>query len=487
MSLDRKITSSLAWMSAGSWIEQAVNFAVFAILARLLGVEAFGLVAMAAAFVLISEFLVRESISEVLLTSDEPTNDRLNSVFWLLAGFGTALTLILVLSAGPVGWFYDSPQIEPLLLALSPTVLMIALTAVPVAILRRKMQFRILALRAVAGVIVGGMVGIGMALAGYGVWSLAGQRLAQVGTNIVMAWAAVAWRPARMPAFDHIKQVMRFSGQVVGLRAAEFLGLQLPAIIVGATLGPVQVGYYTVAWRVVEIASFLIATPLRMVSQPAFNLTTRSGGVASILLLDIMRLSGLVIFPAFAGLAVLSEPVLVLLFGEKWAPATPVLGILSVLGIYLCIEKVQQSFCLAAGRIGRLSALAWAEVFLATVLVILVSSLGLTAVTAAFVASYLLIWILRFRNIALIADVPIGQVAGVHLIPALLALVMGVSVFLSLRILEPMSTVSQVMFGTLGGALIYLGLAAIALRDRLRSLFLFLDRDASIKTEPPSS
>ncbi|WP_320178750.1 hypothetical protein [Roseovarius pacificus] len=53
-------------MSAGGWIEQAINFVIFAILARLLGVETFSFLAMAAAFVLISEFIVRESVSEIL-------------------------------------------------------------------------------------------------------------------------------------------------------------------------------------------------------------------------------------------------------------------------------------------------------------------------------------------------------------------------------------------------------------------------------------
>ena len=487
MTLDRKIGSSLAWMSAGSWIEQAVNFAVFAILARLLGVEAFGLLAMAAAFVLVSEFLVRESISEVLLTSDDPSDDRLNSVFWLLAGFGTLLTLILLLASHPVAVFYDAPQVGPLLLALSPTVLMIALTAVPVAILRRDMQFRVLALRAVAGVIVGGVVGIGMALSDFGVWSLAGQRLAQVGTNIVMAWAAVAWRPSRIPAFDHMKQVMRFSGQVVGLRAAEFAGLQMPAIVIGATLGPVQVGFYSIAWRVVEIASFLIATPLRMVSQPAFGAMTRAGGVASGLLIDIMRLSGLVVFPAFVGLAVLSEPVLTLLFGQKWAPAAPALSILSVLGIYLCIEKVQQSFCLAAGRIGRLTILAWTEVSLATVFVLFASSAGLSAMMAAFVAAYLFVWAFRFRNVARIAAIPVSHIAGIHLAPAILALIMGGSILFLFQMLSITSIRGQVILGMVAGGAIYLGLAVLFLRDRLRKLVSFFGPGAAPTTDPPAS
>ena len=66
MSIQKKFASGVAWMSAGGWIEQAINFVIFAILARLLGVETFGFLAMAAAFVLISESIVREFVSEIL-------------------------------------------------------------------------------------------------------------------------------------------------------------------------------------------------------------------------------------------------------------------------------------------------------------------------------------------------------------------------------------------------------------------------------------
>ncbi|PWE32937.1 hypothetical protein DDZ14_07550 [Maritimibacter sp. 55A14] len=479
MSLERKFSSGVAWMSAGNWIEQAINFIVFALLARLLGVEAFGFLAMAAAFVLVSEFLVRESISEVLLTRDDPSPERLSSVFWMLAGFGAALALLLVLISDPVARMYGEPQVGPLILALSPTVPMIALTAVPVAILRREMQFRVLALRAIAGVVAGGVVGIGMAWAGFGVWSLAGQRLAQVGVNIVMAWAAVTWRPSLTCSRRHMREVMGFASQVVGLRAAELTAIQMPAVIIGVTLGPVQAGLFSIAWRVVEIASFLIVTPLRMVSQPAFGAMTRAGGVASNLLLDIMRMAGLAVFPAFAGLAVLSGPLLVLLFGEKWTDAAPVLSVMAGFGVYLCIEKVQQSFCLAAGRIGVVSVLAWCEVALGAALILAASRFGLTALTAGFVAAFLIVWVFRFRNVAAIAGVPVRALAGVHLPPILGALVMAGGVFWLRAQMTGLPLAAQVGLGTLAGIAIFGGYAALFLRVRLRLVARFAGAGAA--------
>ena len=76
MSIERKFANGVAWMAAGNWIEQVINFAVFVLLARILGAEAFGMLAMAAAFVLFCEFLVRESFSDFLISHADPDGDR---------------------------------------------------------------------------------------------------------------------------------------------------------------------------------------------------------------------------------------------------------------------------------------------------------------------------------------------------------------------------------------------------------------------------
>ncbi len=457
-------------MSAGIWVEQAFNFIIFAILARILGVEAFGLLAMVAAFVLFSEFLVRETISDILLTHDALSPERLNSVFWLLALLGVVLTIVLYLGAVPVSNFYNEPVAGRLLIGLSPTILMISLTAVPVAILRREMRFRVLAIRAALGAAVGGVVGIGMALAGYGVWSLVGQRLAMTATNIVMAWGAVSWRPAFDVSRDHMRAILHFSHRILGLRAAELAAVQSPAVIIGAMLGPVQAGYYAIAWRVIEIASFLMITPLRTVAQPAFGAAARDGGQAADLLMDVMRLTGFLAFPAFAGLAVLSEPALVLLFGQKWAPAAPVLSLMSVFGMYLCVEKVQQTFCLAAGQAGRLAVLSWVEVALAVAVIVVLAPYGLPVVTAGFVVVFLLIWPLKFANLGHIAGLSGMALMRQHLAPLLLSAGMAAVVLGVVWQMEGVSQLLILLAGTITGIVVYCLLAVLLLRDRLRLL-----------------
>lgn len=477
MTIGQKFIRGVAWMLAGGWTEQAINFVVFVTMAKILGPELYGLLAMAAVFIVLAEALVRESMSEYLIAAHEPKTEDLNATFWLTAGLGLFLALTLWAGAGFVAGIYGQPEVAGLIRGLSVTVLLIAFTAVPVAILRREFNFRVLSLRAIAGVIVGGTVGIGMALGGWGVWSFVGQWIAMISTNVVMAWTAVDWRPGFTTTRAHFIRAGAFGTQVLGLRAGELAASQLPTLIIGATLGPLATGLYAVSWRLVETLTFLISTPLRMVSQPAFAAVAREGGRAGDLLQDIARMTGVVAFPFFVGLSVVAEPVLRLVFGAEWLGAAPVLSVLAFLGLYFSVALVQQSFCLAAGKAGEITLLAWANVALGGVLVLIAVRWGLVAITAAFVAAHYLLWIFRYRLVARLGDVPVAPLITCNLVPALAAAVMAAAVLAVQGLLGDAPPALGVGLSVLAGVVVYALLALLTMRDRLR-LFLSYARPA---------
>lgn len=477
MSVGARFIRGVGWMLAGGWTEQAINFAVFVTMAKLLGPELYGLLSMAAVFIVLAEALVRESVSEYLIAAHDPGTEDYNATFWLTAALGLALALLLWALAGPIAAVYGQPVVAGLIRGLSVTVLLIAFTAVPVAILRREFNFRVLSLRAVAGVIVGGAVGIGMALAGWGVWSFVGQWIAMISTNVVMAWTAVAWRPGLTTTRAHLKAAGSFGAQVLGLRAAELAAAQLPTLIIGATLGPLATGLYSVSWRLVETLTFLISTPLRMVSQPAFAAVRREGGRAGDLLLDIARLTGVAAFPFFVGLAVVAGPVLRLVFGSEWLGAAPVLSVLAFLGLYFSVALVQQSFCLAAGRAGEITLLTWGNVALGSALILAAAPWGLTAITAGFVAAHYLLWIFRFRLVARLGDIAVTPLLTCNILPALASAAMAAAVLLVQRWLAEAPLIVNVVASILSGIAVYAVLALVFMRDRI-GLFLSYARPA---------
>lgn len=470
MSVARQFSRGVAWMAVGNWIEQAVNFAVFVILARLLGTRDYGLLAMASVFIVLSEQLVRESLSEYLIAAEKAEPEDLNATFWLLTGLGLLLALVLVVIAPLAARAYGEPEVRLLILALAPSVVIVALNAVPVAILRRRLDFRILSLRAIAGVVLGGIVGIAMALQGFGVWSFVGQWLTLISTNAVMAWTAVDWRPGLTTSRAHLRRAAGFGVQVLGLRAGELAATQTPLLVIGATLGPEATGLFSVAWRLVETLSFLIVTPLRQASQSAFAALARQGGDAGGLLADLLRLAAMVALPFFTGLGVLAGPMIGLVFGPDWAGAASVLAALAPMGVYICLARVQIAYCLAAGRAGPVAVLAWAVVLLMAVLIWLASRWGMAAVALAVVGAHVSLWPFYFRAVARLSGRSVGEFLGGLWMPLLGAALMGVGVRLVAERMAGSAAPTLLLIAVPVGVAIYGLFALITMRDRFKLL-----------------
>ncbi len=466
MSIERQFSKGVAWMAAGSWIEQAFNFVIFVILARLLGAEAVGLAAMAVSFLVLAASLVRETFTEYLIAKDDPTPQDHNAVFWCLMALASFLAVLMITLAGPISRFYREPQVADFLRALSPVVLMIAFTAVPVAILRRDMRFNILSVRAIAGVIVGGIVGITMALTGFGVWSLIVQYLALIATNAVLAWFAVDWRPGKPPPLSHLQQVAKFGTQVMGLRTAELTATQAPLVMVGATLGASVLGQFSIAWRLIEIGSILVITPLRMTSQSAFAAITRSGKSASMLLRNLLDVIALLALPAFAGLAVLAPYVIPTVFGPGWEEAVPVFRIMCAAGIFFCFEKVQQAYCLAAGEARQVARVTWVEAILGVLLIWLFAERGIVLVAAIFSLRYYLMWPFRFAIVERLGGLSFVEFLARIALPLTATLAMTAVVY-GFTHLTDWAAFPTLVIGAALGALVFAFLTTVLMRDRI--------------------
>ena len=466
MTIEKSFSNSVAWMAAGAWIEQAFNFAVFVILARLLGAETIGLAAMAVSFLVLAASLVRETFTEYLIAHKDPSKDDYNAVFWCLIALGILLAVLMITLSKPIAAFYGEPEVATFLIALSPVVLMIALTAVPVAILRREMRFNILSIRAVAGVVIGGITGIILALTDFGVWALILQYLTLIAVNAALAWFAVDWRPGRPPSAAHLKEVAKFGTQVMGLRTAELTATQGPLVMIGATLGATALGQFSIAWRLIEIGSFLVVTPLRMTSQSAFAAILRTGKNAADLLDKLLKTIALLALPAFIGLATLAPFVIPTIFGTGWEEAVPVLQILSAAGIFFCFEKVQQAYCLAAGRAGQVTLVTWAEAILGILLIWIFASYGIAAVAIVFSLRFYLLWPIRFKIVENLGGGSLSDTLKTTLKPAIISLIMA-AITLAITQILALNPLLSLIIGTISGALIFGLLTTLFMRDRL--------------------
>ncbi|MDZ4761876.1 MAG: oligosaccharide flippase family protein [Pseudomonadota bacterium] len=423
-SVRRDFSTGMTWMSLAIWAEQAILFLSFIIYARLLGAEIVGVAMMAIAVVVLGETLVRETFSDFLIQRVDLEPGHLSATFWLLIVVALVIMGVIWIGAPSVATLYHEPRVEELLRVSSVTVLFVALAAVPVARLRRRLAFSSLAVRTVLGPVAGAIAGVLAALAGWNVWSLVVQRVVQGVVTDGFVWLAETWRPGLSASREHYADVWRYSSRMLGLRFAAVLALQTPNYAISIFLGPAALALYTAAWRLVDALAFVLVAPVRFVSQPAFAALRIGEKAGAELLGDVRDASSLITFASFAGLIAVAPALLDLLLGREWVAAAAIMQILAIFGLYLTIERIHEAYALAIGRASAMFGFAGVEGVLGLLLVFAAAPYGVEVVSAAVVATYALVWPFRLRYVTRLAEVSTIQYVLAFAGPAFIALAM---------------------------------------------------------------
>jgi polysaccharide transporter, PST family len=336
--LQQKVARGLTWTLIDTWGTQILGLIVFAILANILVPADFGLVALAAVFVALAQLLVDSGLGDAIIQRKSVTRRQIDTAFWAAVLIGVLLTLLGFLLAGPIAALLREPDLEPILQALSLTFVLAALNSIQMALLRRDMRFRSLAIRKLSAVAVGGAVGIYMAFNGYGAWSLVGQQLAAAATSVVALWTVSPWRPGFQFAREDFRSLFGFGINVVAGDVLNFLSRNMDNLLIGAVLGVTQLGFYAVGYRILDTSQQLLVNFARRLAFPVFS---RLQGDLERLRRAYGRVTrdvSVVILPGYIGLALVAQEAIVVIFGPKWVESGPVAAILFLIGPVLTIQ-----------------------------------------------------------------------------------------------------------------------------------------------------
>ena len=348
--LTRKSFSGTGWTSLATAGRQILSMISVAVLARLLGPDAYGLMGMAALFFTFLLNFRDLGTAAAVIRMPSISSRLLSSLFWVNLAFGTALTLVVVLLAAQVAGFFHEPRLTGILRLLSVSFILFAAGAVQNAVLSREMSFGKIAAVELGSAVAGFVVAVPCALAGLGVQSLVFANLATAVTSAGLCWTACRWRPKLEIDFAELKLVTPFSLNFAGFGLINYFGRNADNIVVGRYLGEVQLGYYQMAYNLMLYPIQNVTSVISQVLLPAFskiqddNDRFRSAYVRSCMLIS------LVTFPLIAGLGVVADPLVRAVLGQKWLPAIRVFQILAPLGMVQSILATVGQIYVSKGR-----------------------------------------------------------------------------------------------------------------------------------------
>lgn len=368
MSLRRRATQGVVWLILKDGGNTLVSFIVFTLLARLLSVEAFGLIAAAMIAVSIFQLVVDQGFAAAIIQRKDVEKEHLDSAFWVSVFIGAVLCLLLLATAWPIAAVLtgQKPELIPTLTAvlqwLSLGFIAMAMQSVPQALLQRDLEFKPLAIRAMLSNLAGGAIGVGMALGGLGVWSLVGQLLSAKIVGVVLLWRITDWRPALRFSWRHLREIFGFSLKILGFKLVSFAGQRADQVLISAALGPVSLGFYAIASRLSGLLFRVTSRSLGAVAFPAFSRIQSDSERFNDALYAVNEYAALIATPVFLGALLTAPELIAVVFGEKWAASAEVLRWLALLGLLECLLQTASSVVLARGRAGLRFAMALASV-----------------------------------------------------------------------------------------------------------------------------
>lgn len=349
-SLKKKTIGGLIWSFVDLIGNQGIQFLIQIILARLLLPEHFGLIGMILVFIALSNSLVDSGFTQALIRERHASQTDYSTVFYFNLFVSFVIYLILFMAAPAISRFFDEPQLVALVRVLSIGIVINAFAVIPKAMFAKEVNFKTQAKINLSSSILSGLFAVGLALAGYGVWSLVLRQLSMNAIQSLLFTLTKKWLPSLVFSIASFKRLFGFGWKLLVSGMIDTFYTNVYFLIIGKQYSAAQLGYYTNASRFSEIVSQNLAATILRVTYPVLSSIQDEHERLKQSYKNITKLAAFFIFPVMVGMAAIGEPLVLLVFGEKWLLMVPYFQLLSIAGMLYPILALDLSILQVKGR-----------------------------------------------------------------------------------------------------------------------------------------
>lgn len=310
----------------------------------------FGLIAMLAIFISLSNALINSGLTQSLIRTENVNDEDFSTVFYFNL-LGSFVVYGLIFLAAPfIAQFYKQPILTAVTRVYCLSFIINAFSTVQVTRLTKLLDFKTQMQVSIPSMIIGGIVGVVMALLGYGVWSIVWSGLAQSLAATVQLWFATQWKPLLVFNLNKFKYHFNYGVKLLFSGILDVLFTNAYTIIIGRFFAPAQVGYYNRADSLQMLPVHNIGSIVTKVSFPLFSSIQNDDIRLKSVYKRIMQLVVFLVSPILLLMAALAEPLFRFLFGETWLPAVPYFQIICFNGILYPIHAYNLQILNVKGR-----------------------------------------------------------------------------------------------------------------------------------------
>ncbi len=382
---------AVLWAAVRLWVTQGWEFLVFVIVSRQLAPADFGTITFASAILAMLRIMIEGGMTTMIVRAPSLTPLLINTIFWTNVAIAAVLAGIVALAAPAIASACKVPMVAEVLPWLALGMLFQGLSEVQRGLLRRNMEFRLLAMRSFLAALTGGIFGVVMAFRGFGVWSLVALHLTGGAAGTVLLWSVRTWAPAMEYSWTQLRGIMNFSLLVLAEAFVQAFARRLDHLLVGGCMGTASLGLFSSGQRLANGIKGLFQSALGSAALPAFAKVQDDPERLRRAVITTTRLSAATILPALAIAAIVARPLIEMLLGSRWAGAAVVVQATAVATAITQVFRVSRSALLASGHAGRNLLLQVAGTIARAIAIVTFAPAGLPSVALALVAVEVLV------------------------------------------------------------------------------------------------
>lgn len=381
-SLKDKTVKGVAWSGIDNIVHFGVSFLVAIILARLLSPDDYGLIGLTSIFTAICTTIVNGGMGTALIRTKDASDDDYNTAFIVNLSMSLLLYVLIFLCAPLIAEFFRREELIALTRVTSIGMIIGALALVQKTRLTKRIDFKSQAKITLISSLSSAIIGIGMALLGFGVWALVGQHLSSQIINTVCLWLVNKWVPRMRFSSGSFHKLFGFGWKMMLSGLLDTIWKELYQVVVGKCYSPATLGQYTRAKGFSTLFSSNITSVIQRVTYPVLSNIQDDKERMTNAYRKIIKTTMFITASSMLFMGAVSEPMIYCLIGAKWHEASVYLPLICLTGSTYPLQAINLNMLQVQGR---------SDLFLGLEIVKKIIAIGPLAV-GAFVGIMPMLW-----------------------------------------------------------------------------------------------
>lgn len=344
--------NSVSWKFVERGLTNGAQFLIGIILARLLLPSDYGVIAILAIFIAISQTIIDSGLSQVVIQKPNRDESDFAGMFYTNLVISVFLYIVMYAISPYIATFYKIPELCNISRIYSLILLINAFTITPKTKSTIKLDFKTQAKITIVSILVSGLVGIALAYQGFGVWALVYQQLTNGILQMIAYHLVEKGFIMREVSWLKIKENFNKGSKLLMANLVHTFYSNMHPIIIGKVFNSFDLGLFSRGDQMIKILPMNISDVISNTAYPIFCKLNNEEGIESFKdkFLKYVHLSAFLFFPLNILLIAIAKPLILILLTNKWEGCIIYMQILGFAYMLDPILRLNSYFPIILGR-----------------------------------------------------------------------------------------------------------------------------------------